>query len=190
MFLRYFVYLINVNNQSFMNKYPLILTLFALMSCKEISFKEPQPKSKKLLNTIPSELQGSYLLTDDNGSSKDTLVITSQGYHTGHNPNDEAILSDSLILKFYKGYYFVNMNENPEWLLRVLKKEKNGDLIYMSMEEDNKNFNDYLNKLSREIKIDSLVVLGEKLYEIDPSPKKLIRLIEEGYFKKNILKKM
>ena len=44
-------------------------------------------------------------------------------------------LGDSLVLKKYKGYYFFNDNENPEWLLRVVKREPNGDLSYMLLDQ-------------------------------------------------------
>jgi hypothetical protein len=166
----------------------LILSLFA---CKEISFKEPQPKGKKSLTKIPRELLGSYLVIEEKeGDGKDTLVVTERGYYV---PGDSSkgALGDSLVLKKYKGYYFFNENENPEWLLRVVKREPNGDLSYMLMEPAEKSFNEFLLTLHKEIEIDSFEVNNEKLYQIDPSPKTLISLIEQGYFKKTItLKKL
>jgi hypothetical protein len=82
------------------------------------------------------------------------------------------------------------MNEHPEWILRVLKKETNGDLIYLAMEEDDKKFNSFLKKLSAEVTTDSAVVNGEKLYQSDPTPKKIVSLIKKGYFKKTMFKKI
>ena len=173
-----------------MKKPLFILILLAFAACTEISFQEPQPKDKKSLTTVPPSLRGSYLLKDENGSVKDTLTVTARGYVVGHNRTEEASLSDSLILKYYKGYYFLNMNEKPEWFLRVLKQEKNGDLIYMDMDHDSQNFNPFIARLSKEIRVDSLEVKGEKLYQIDPSPKQLISLIKKGFFKKTVLQKM
>jgi hypothetical protein len=43
--------------------------------------------------------------------------------------------------------------------------------------------------MSKEVPLDSSEVNGEKLYQIDPTPKQLIRLIKKGYFKKTILMK-
>src|SRR3954465_7219436 len=98
-----------------MKKYPILLLLLFLLGCKEISFHEPQPKGKKSLKEVPSSLQGRYIIRDESGTSNDTLTIEGWGYRLGHNPNEKAFLSDSLVLKCYKGYYFVNMNEHPEW---------------------------------------------------------------------------
>jgi hypothetical protein len=58
-----------------------------------------------------------------------------------------------LVIKKFKGYYFVNINENPEWLLRVIKQESNGDLFYMTMDEG-VSFKEFLDKVSKDIKID------------------------------------
>jgi hypothetical protein len=169
---------------------PAILFL-ALFACKEISFKEPQPKGKKSLSRVPRELLGTYLIVEEKGGDgKDTLVVTEKGYYI---PGDSSAgeLGDSLVLKKYHGYYFFNDNENPEWLLRVIKREPNGDLSYMLMEQAGKSFNEFLLSLNKEIEIDSIEVNNEKLYQIDPSPKTLFSLIDKGYFKKTItLKKL
>lgn len=91
-----------------------------------------------------------------------------------------------MVLKQYKGYYFININENPEWLMRVIRQEKNGDLTYMSMDVEEGSFNSLLKSLSQELPVDSLEVNGEKLYQIDPTPRQLIKLIQKGYFKNTI----
>jgi hypothetical protein len=52
------------------------------------------------------------------------------------------------------------------------------------MEPEEKSFNEFLLMLNEEIEIDSIEEDNRKLYQIDPSPKKLISLIEKGYFKK------
>lgn len=184
-----------------MNKAALLLIFLCLEACKEISFREPQPTGRRAFHSVPKKLQGKYLTFLENGElSKDTVVILPHGYRFGyfdeiplpdhHDPYEEGSLSDTLVLKFYKGYYFLNRYENPEWLLRVIKPEKNGDLIYMAMEQDDVNFKDYVKKLSAEIRIDSIVMEKKTLYHINPTPSQLIALIEKGYFSKTILKKI
>jgi hypothetical protein len=176
----------------------LILLLPIAFACKEISFEQPQPKGRKALTNIPKTLQGKYLpLTDDGKASQDTVIITARGYRFGYydaaeravknDRYEEGVLSDSLVLKSYKGYYFLNLNENPEWLLRVLKQERNGDLIYMTLEEKNADFNDFLKKLSAVIKVDSVVTPNETLYQIDPTDNELMLLINKGFFSKSKL---
>jgi hypothetical protein len=169
---------------------PLLLFVF---SCKEVTFETPQPKDRKALTSMPKNIQGKYLTRTEEGElSKDTIVITGKGYHFGYydaadrskknESYEQGVLSDTMVLKSYKGYYFLSLNENPEWILRVLKREKNGDLLYMALEEKDADFNDFLNKLSVEIRIDSTQNANETLYQIDPSPSELIELIDKGFF--------
>ncbi len=168
-----------------MNKLAIVLVLTVAFSCKEISFKEPQPKGKKVLREVPKQLVGTYLLIDDKEGVADTLFVSAKGYLVASDKK-QNLLGDSLVLKKFKGYYFVNINEKPEWILRVLKQEKNGDLIYMAMEEDEESFNKLLKRISQDVPLDSLEVNGETLYQIDPTPKQLVKLIETGQFKKTI----
>ncbi len=172
-----------------------------LLACKEVTFKEPQPKGKKSLSAVPKNLQGKYLvLTEEGGPSKDTVVITARGYRFGYfdpeeravknDEYEEGVLSDSMILKSYKGYFFLNLNEDPEWLLRVFRQEKNGDLVYMTMEGKGMDFNEYLEKLARDIRIDSMTNEKETLYQIDPDANELVDLIRKGYFSETRLIKV
>jgi hypothetical protein len=185
-----------------MNRLLLVFILCALIGCKEISFREPQPKGKKSLTQIPKKLQGRYLTIADNGEfSKDTVVITSSGYKIGYfnvsdkaeaekNRYDSGVIGDSLVMKSFKGYYFLNFREKPEWLLRVLKQEDNGDIVYMSPEQSGVDFSVYIRKLAKEIKIDSTELEGKMLYQINPSPNELVALIEKGFFSRSLLKKI
>ena len=181
-----------------MKKLPLLSILLLLVACKEVSFEQPQPKGRKSLTSIPKSLQGKYLpLTDEGDVSKDTVIITARGYRFGYydpaeraaknDRYEEGVLSDSLVLKSYKGYYFLNLNENPEWFLRVLRQEKNGDLIYMTLEEKNADFNDFLEKLSAVIRVDSVVTPKETRYQINPTPDQLTALIKQGFFSQSKL---
>jgi hypothetical protein len=164
----------------------ILLLVGVVFSCKEISFKEPQPKGKRALSEMPRELRGNYLFADEDGN-QDTLFVTTGGYYI---PSDSTrgSLGDSLVLKKYKGFYFLNFNDDEDsvWLLRVVKVEKNGDLSYMYMHSGEASFNQFLLELNKEIKIDSSEVNGEKLYQIDPAPRQLLDLIKKGYFKKEI----
>lgn len=183
-------------------RFKFILICAVIFSgCKEVTFPVPQPKDKKELAAVPKNLQGKYLvMTEDGNPSKDTIVITGRGYRFGYfDPEERAakndeyeqgVLSDSMVLKVYKGYYFLSLNENPEWLLRVLKPEKNGDLIYMSLEDKKMEFNPFLEKLSSEIRIDSMTTEKETLYQIDPDANQLMDLIKKNFFSETRLIKL
>ncbi len=162
----------------------IVALILLLTSCKEISFREPQPKGKRALKEIPAELRGEYLLVDED-NNKDTLIVTATGYLI-RSDSTGGILGDSLVLKKFKGYYFFNDNEDPEWLLWVVKLENNGDLSYLFMDPGDKTFNQYLLELNEVIKIDSSEVDGEKLYQIDPSPRELYSLMRKGFFRKSL----
>ena len=96
-------------------------------------------------------------------------------------------LGDSLVLKSYKGYYFVNINENPEWLLRIIKPEADGNLTFMSMNTREEAFNALLTRLSQDdVRIDSLKSGNDTLYQIDPTPRQLLKLIKHGYFNEKV----
>lgn len=175
------------------------IVAFSCLSCEEISFRDPQPRGKKHLLKVPDELHGRYLAeSQEEGLSKDTIIITASGYKFGYyNPadrmneiSDGASVGDSVILKYFKGHYFLNVNENPEWLLRVVKRESNGDLRYFQPSSDNLSFESYLKRLGKEIPIDSFSVNGEKLYQINPSPNQLLQLIRKGYFSETLLKRI
>jgi hypothetical protein len=171
----------------------VLFLLLCISSCKEITFENPQPEGKKSLTRLPKGLQGKYLVvTDDENPSRDTVIIDAMGYRFGYfDPSERAarneeyevgILSDTLVVKAYKGYYFFNLKEKTEWLLRVVRQEKNGDLRYMSLDQKDADFNDYVNKLSLEIRIDSFQVDNSTIYRIDPTPSELIQLVDKGYF--------
>jgi hypothetical protein len=184
-----------------MQRVVIILSILFCFSCKEISFREPQPTGKKQLTAIPKNLHGRYLTYQDNGElSKDTIVVDAKGYRFGYfdrveraasaSEYDLGILSDSLILKSYKGYYFLNFNERPEWLLRVIRQKKNGDLVYMAPEQEGVDFKIYLEKISKELQVDSVQLKDKTIYQINPTPQQLIKLVESGYFSQAILKKI
>jgi len=163
----------------------LLLSAFA---CKEVSFKEPQPKDVRSLSQVPSKLYGNYLFTDDKGNP-DTIVISKKGFYAKGDPKDLYAISDTLVMKSYRDHYFISKNEDPEWLLRVIRQEKNGDISYMSMEYGD-DFNGFLQRLTLDVRVDSSEVKGKKLYQIDPSPKELMDLMNKGYFKHVLLKKV
>ncbi|MBT1703091.1 hypothetical protein [Chryseosolibacter indicus] len=174
-----------------MKRVVAFLLLISLFSCKEVSFKEAQPVSRRPLVSVPKILRGKYLTYKENGElAKDTVIINSMGYRFGYfspeertkatNQYDDGVLSDSMVLKSYKGYYFLSLNQKPEWILRVIKLQKNGDLLYMAPEQPGVNINEYIKRLSTLMPVDSTRVNDKTIYQIDPSPQQLIDLIEEG----------
>lgn len=163
-----------------MNKSAFFLLTIVFTACTEISYKEPQPKGISSLTSVPEKLCGKYLLDGD------TVIFFDKGFKAIDKKEDVLYLSDSIVLKKYKSYYFVSYRQGFEWLLRILKPQKNGDILMLEMDnvpEDVAQRKLFIEKLSKETPVIETTVDSVTHYVIDPAPKKLYELIEKGYFK-------
>ncbi len=166
----------------------IIIWSLLLISCREVSFPEPQPARITALKEIPLSLQGSYLSYDEkSGEESDTLIIESWGYHfKDHQDSDwlgRGHLSDSLVVKFYENFYFVNFRSGDQWVLRLLQKKPSGGLRFLSIDIQNEaKRKDILARLGGTLKIVELQRGEDIFYQISPTPKQLMQLIREGFF--------
>lgn len=157
-----------------------------ICACKELTYPEAQPKGEKNLSTIPDELHGKFV---SSGTDGDTIAIARNGIFNPAHPNDAKstyILSDSLVLRKYKGYYFMNHHEHDklnEWRVVVIKRLSNGDLQTQSMTADDNKFSELIAKVSTVVPIDSSKTNHSiRLYQINPTPQQLMQLVHGGYF--------
>jgi hypothetical protein len=177
-----------------MRALPFIALLAFAFSCKEFTYPEPQPQGKKSLKFLPQELHGKFV-TYSNGKPEDTLVISRNGAYNANRPNDasdQIMLGDSLVLKHYKGLYFVNHRnkaKEPNWSVSILKRLQNDDLEILSMPTDEDSFEKLYQSVSAIVPVDSSVRNNEKLYRINPTPKQLMQLVNKGYFSNRLLLK-
>jgi hypothetical protein len=166
----------------------LFVLLLLLSSCKEISFKEPQPSGVSALKAIPEKLQGQYLAGDtSNKEDTDTLIIESWGYHFKDKDDKDWLgrgtLSDSLVVKFYQDYYFINFRSGEHWVLRLAKQKSNGDLEFLSIDiQDDSKRKEMLRKMSRKFKVAEIKKESDTFYQITPTKDQLMQLVKEGYF--------
>lgn len=162
--------------------------LFFLSSCREISFKEPQPAGVKALKAIPENLQGHYLSTDQKtGDDSDTLIVESWGYHFLDKNNKDwlgrGVLSDSLVLKYYKNYFFVNFRTGNQWVLRVIRQKSSGAIEFLSINiGDDTSQKEVLEKLRKKFTVKEIKKESDTFYQITPTRGQLMQLIKEGYF--------
>ena len=164
----------------------LLFLGIVLFSCTEISYKEPQPKGIKALSKIPSALHGTYHWK---GDEQDTIIIFDGGFKSIDKKEDALYVSDSLVLKKYKGNYYINYRDDSRWLLRILKPQKNGDLLFMQMKnvpQAGAERQEFIQKLSMETPVVESTVDSTTYFIIDPSPKKLHKLIESGFFEEHV----
>ncbi len=89
----------------------IFIWAFLFYSCKEVTYKVPQPANASSLKEIPASLHGEYQpvgIYDD--EKKDTVIIESWGYHFKDSSDKDflgkGVISDSLVIKFYRDFYF------------------------------------------------------------------------------------
>jgi len=176
----------------------LLISCWSLLlySCKEVTFYESQPAGIAPLKEIPQPLRGYYQTYDrQTGETGDTLIIESWGYHFKDKEDKDWLgrgtLSDSLVVKFYKDYYFVNFKDGNQWVLRLVRQKSPGVLEFMSIDiQDDSKRKDILRKLSRKMPVKEIRKGDDTYYQINPTPAQLISLINEGYFTGVELRKM
>jgi hypothetical protein len=159
-----------------------------LYSCKEVSFPQAQPTGVASLTEVPVELRGVYQVRDrKTGELGDTLIIEAWGYRAKDKDQKDWLtngsLSDTLVLKSYQNYYFVNFKTNNQWVLRVIQREANGNLLFMNIDiGEEKKEKEVMKKLRKRYAVKDLKYKSDTFYQINPSQEELIGLIKEGYF--------
>ncbi len=159
-----------------------------LASCKEVSYPVAQPAGVPALKEVPSNLMGTFQVYEEKtGDFSDTLIIESWGYHMKDQKEKDWLgrgtLSDTLVLKFYQNYYFVNFKLNNQWVLRLIKQHPDSSFEFLSIDlQDDIKSKDKLKKISKKLKVTEVKRKDETYYQINPSPVQLMTLIKEGYF--------
>jgi hypothetical protein len=169
---------------------PLILIWSALLySCREVTFTEAQPKGVAALKEVPATLQGNYQTVDGTtGKFSDTLIIESWGYHFKDKDEKDWLnrgtLSDTMVVKFYQNYYFVNFKTQGQWVLRLIQQEPSGTIRFLSIDlKDEKKRKEILRKLKRKMPFKEIKTKeDDTFYQINPTVEQLMMLIKEGYF--------
>jgi hypothetical protein len=174
----------------------VVIWALLLVSCKEVSFKEPQPAGMQALSQVPKALHGHYVGVDDKGTDTDTLIIESWGYHFRDSKDEKdwlgkGALSDSLVVKFYKDYYFVNFRTGDQWVLRLIRQKPDGSIDFLSIPVgDDAKRKDILRKLSKKLTVKEIQRKDDTFYQISPTREQLMQLIAEGLFQGNELRRI
>jgi hypothetical protein len=159
-----------------------------LYSCKEVTFREAQPKGVDPLKEVPVKLRGIYQTVDQTtGEFSDTLIVESWGYHFKDKDEKDWLnrgaLSDTLVVKFYQNYYFVNFKSQGQWVLRVIQQEPLGTIRFLSIDlNDETKRKEILKKIGKKTPIKEIKTKEDTFYQINPTAEQLMALIKEGYF--------
>jgi hypothetical protein len=176
-----------------MSRWILIVSWALLLaSCKEVSFREPQPAGIQPLKEVPSALRGNYVGVDKQGNDTDTLIIESWGYHFRDNRDKDwlgkGVLSDSLVVKFYQDYYFVNFRTGDQWVLRVIRQKPGGAIEFLSIPVgDDAQRKEILKRLSKKLSVKEVQRRDDTFYQINPTREQLMDLLRDGLFTGNEL---
>lgn len=161
-----------------------ILLLISLVcfftSCSMVYFEEPQPAGKKNIDELPKKLHGAFMSQNDDGTK---LVINKDQIHYFHADEKEINLklNKNLIVKKYKGEYYVNVKDedNHYWGLYLLVPA--GKKLIMkssSLNDDNlEKFQTITN-----IKAYHSPEKDVKEYILNPTLKQLKNLMKDGFF--------
>jgi hypothetical protein len=167
---------------------PVIVWSLLLYSCKEVTFPVTQPAGISPLKEIPAALQARYSTRDKaTGETGDTLIVESWGYHFKDKEDTDWLgqgrLSDSLVVKYYQNYYFINFKEGDQWVLRVIKQRSTGSLDFMAIDiQDDSKRKEILRKISRKMTVKQFDNNEYTFYQINPNTDQLMALIKDGFF--------
>ncbi len=101
----------------------------------------------------------------------------------GHDWLGRGVIGDSLVIKYYANYYFVNFRSGNHWVLRLVKQKPSGAIELLSINlEDELTRKQILKKLGGQFKIKEVKKDEHTFYQINPSRDQLIQLLHEGYF--------
>lgn len=159
-----------------------------LLSCKEVSYPKTQPAGIAALQQLPQSICGEYRIRDKaTGEIGDTIIIETWGYRTKDANGKEWLgaghISDTLIVKQYQNYYFINFKEGDQWILRLLKVKNPNRLELLSIDlEDDVVREAILQKLGKKFDIKTSKQNDYVFYQINPTPAQLMSLVNENYF--------
>ena len=139
------------------------------------------------MTEVPKALVGRYVGIDDDGKDTDTVIVETWGYRIKDAKDNDwlgrGVISDSLVIKYFENYTFVNFRSGDQWVLRVIKQKPSGDIQFLSINvSDDKKRKDILKKLSKKFKIKEIANKDDTFYQIAPTKELLLQLLKEGYF--------
>ena len=112
----------------------VLITLLALLTgCQTYTFDRPQPRDAAPIPVFPDFLKGTYahrsgpefLQISDNAiiissvTQQDSFTVKAEDHDT------VFTISDTAVLKTYKGYYFLSRLVKDSWMVFSIKPENN-----------------------------------------------------------------
>lgn len=112
----------------------VLLTLLALLTgCQTYTFDKPQPRDSASVPAFPDFLQGQYMHRTGGELmeiSDNVIILSSVAHQDSFTIKAEErdtvfTISDTAVLKTYKGYYFLSRLVKDTWMVFSIKPENN-----------------------------------------------------------------
>lgn len=169
------------------NKLLLLLCALVLVSCLEVKFTESQPTHIAALKEFPNDLNGQYINQDG-----DTLMLNGIHFALVNRESkctrlyEHDSLSETMQLKKWNQYYFLNIYEDKLWTVAFIQLENESDLRVSLIDAESE---DVLEELSHLIKIDTLLSDDGEIicYVIEPDTVVLQQMISNQIFSDDYL---
>ena len=160
----------------------ILFLAIILSSCIDLGFENPQPEGLSNVDGLPAELSGSYINKDD------TLVFSS-GFIISGGDSVSLIPSETLVIRKYNGYYFINMTDEKKgyWTVTCAKINKDRlTLMIPELQEDDKE------QLEKKWPVKEKYNEYDELmaYIISPTKNEWKKLLRSKYYAKNTFKRI
>ena len=153
----------------------VFVLILSLPACVTVGFEQPQPRGKKSLDAFPSSLLGMY---DDipNGQDAELIIRENSVFINDDEIGNEGdiYLSDSLVLKKFKGYYIANYRDTDCecWMIQPFTQDED-QLVLFDLSLDSDEAKKILPNFTRNIRKD-----GDS-FIIDPNRRALKRMLKD-----------
>ncbi len=155
-----------------------IIILLILSSCIEVEFKQPMPPGKGItLEKLPEEIISYFMSLDRDSTGNSKLDISE--FNSDFDWQDP--LPEDILLKKWKGSYFLNQKEGERWQLIMIKDGSNKSFEVYHLDGSN---SATVEKLKSITKVEEVFSDDGDLERIilDPSLKEFKKIIKSGAF--------
>lgn len=159
-----------------------LLVFFLATSCIEVKFETSQPAGIAALENFPESLLGEYINEDG-----DTLIIENKIVSLLNRKSkcdrlfEQDSLCESIILKKWEAYYFLNLKENNLWTTALMEHLNDNQLLVSLIDAES---DTVLHKINDVTQLDTINSdEGEPIYFIvNPVHAELKELVKKGAF--------
>lgn len=162
-----------------MTLFKSFIILLLMSSCVEVGFKHPQPSKGKTLTKIPQKMVEFYTGNRQDSISENSNYLKFEDYI--NDKTFENSLSETTILKKWKGKYFLNQKEDDLWRIIMIVPVSNNNYETYQLDGSNKQ----TVKLLKDITAVKEIFSEDgklKLLILDPSRKEFNKIIKSGAF--------